>query len=134
MANIERLRQLRRVVAAAPDDERFDMRYIEIRKECGTAHCAYGWAQVDPWFRDNTPIAERVDIGYPFYAHDFSESPGIFDLISDDAENLFSAPRYGPAHGARMKAMVLANIDRLLAGQPSVLYPDITDSSIGDPA
>jgi hypothetical protein len=124
MANIERLRQLRRVVAAAPDDERFNMNYVEQIKDCGTSHCAYGWALEDPWFRENTEIR-----GLSYLA-----SPGVFNLSRSDVEALLSPPPAGPATGPVMKVLVLVNIDRLLAGQPAIPYPVEFGSTPGDHA
>jgi hypothetical protein len=124
MPNIERLRQLRRVVAAAPDDERFDMRFIDKEKGCGTAHCAYGWARVDPWFLEKTEIR----------AMDYLASPGEFDLSPRNVEWLFDPPITGLTTGPTMKALVLANIDRLIAGQPAIPYPVEIGSTPGDPA
>lgn len=121
MPNIERLQQLRRVVLAAPDNELFDMARVFDRKPCGTAHCAYGWAKEDQWFRDNTDIAAVDGLGYT--KHRYDDSPGIFDLSGDEASDLFDPPMTGKMVGSTAKRMVVENIDRIIAGQPTVPYP-----------
>lgn len=116
MANIERLEQLRRVVLAAPDNELFDMKHITKLKNCGTAHCAFGWALVDTWFQKNTNIT----------ISDFNDSPRIFDLFWRDVNSLF-LPYMAPWEGSIAKALVIANIDRLIRGEPAIPYGKETD-------
>ena len=58
--NIERLQQLRRVVKAAPEDL-WDMSGFNSHTDCGTAHCAAGWAALDPWFQEKTEILSIFD-------------------------------------------------------------------------
>lgn len=130
MPDIERLRQLRRVIEAAPED-RFQMRaWCEVA-ECGTAYCAGGWAAVDPWFRENTEINEtlRVRPGGFVVALDptrtVHELARLFDLDFADARDLFgiNAPPEDPH--AIGKDEVLENIDLLIAGEPAMMYAAI---------
>lgn len=115
MPNIEALKQLRRVVENAPDDL-LHMRAITEESSCGTAHCALGWAEVDPWFQDNLP---RIKGEEEYF--DWAER--IFGLSGANANKLFAgnASHSTPAH-AISKAAVLWNIDELLAGRPPRSY------------
>lgn len=126
---IERLKQLRRVVEAAPED-RLHMRTFCEQAECGTAYCAAGWAAIDPWFRENTEIEgvfEYADDGHLFTGF------GVWDVF-DPLADIFGISRlaagclfgYGMSvtdePHAVTKAEVLANIDRLLRGLPAERY------------
>lgn len=110
----ERLRQLRRVVEAAPDNELFDMAWVAARKDCGTSHCAYGWARIDPWFIENTEIATT---GFSAVRN------GVFNLSVVDFDNLFQPGDDNDLLGPEAKRLVIANIDRILAGYPAIPYP-----------
>lgn len=68
--NFEALKQLKRVVKAAPA-ERLHMRAVMEKAECGTAYCAAGWAAQDKWFEDNTEITNAVILGTINGAIDF---------------------------------------------------------------
>ncbi len=112
MPNREALTNLRRVVAAAPE-ERFDMRDVV----CGTSRCALGWCFLDPWFM------EHHLGGLTVYDIDFYKAGEIFGLGYDDRRALFA--------GSAMLSMrpdvvsrqeVLENIDRLLAGELAQTY------------
>jgi hypothetical protein len=126
MANVECLRQLRRVVEEAPAD-RFDMRDFCLPTSCGTAYCAAGWAAIDPWFRANTRIGEwfRGDAGDLLYIHPNARFglQEIFGLEETATKRLFAlgVDCWAPA----MKRAVLANIDRLLAGKRARSYADM---------
>lgn len=113
--NREALIQLRRVVQDAPD-ERFDMRYFERDTECGTVHCAAGWAAVDPWFQENCPIPS---IGKAGRWCAISET---FGLSIYQSSILFSVDMLGEAYPDVSKRAVIANIDRLLAGENPIPY------------
>lgn len=114
MPHIERLEQLRRVVLAAPDNELFDMNVVEGYGDCGPPHCALGWAMVDSWFKENCPIS-ATDY--------FDTNLGIFDLNIDDFDSLFDAPVWD-MQGGRAKTLVIANIDRIIRGEPAIPYYD----------
>ena len=124
-----RLTELRRVVEAAPDDL-FDMsRFSRPTPTCGTAHCAAGWAAVDPWFQRNTPIREifAVDVwGHVGPCGDdsaFGDLAVMFGLDSRDADHLFGGTLDFVSDAfAVPKVAVLANIDRLLCGLPAEPY------------
>jgi hypothetical protein len=131
----ERLRQLLRVVEAAPD-ERFDMRDFHRETRCGTAYCAAGWAALDPWFRENTPIGEvlgvisRTDGGRTLEVMTpgcaFDSLADIFGLDRNDAVILFGATlnRWDVVD----KCEVVENIRSLLGGGPVNDYTDYNDS------
>ena len=131
MANIKRLKQLRRVVDAAPDD-RLHMRSFCEQAECGTAYCAAGWAAIDPWFRKNTGISNlfavsKLGIVMPLHQCDDGTLGELFGLSDVDAYHLFAFgqnERIGP-HDIT-KPEVVANIDRLIAGQNAVKYQAMT--------
>jgi hypothetical protein len=125
----ERLRQLRRVVEEAPA-ERFDMAWLCRLDKCGTAHCAAGWAVLDPWFQQETPILDHFTITHKsefrvlVTAKSFEGAfPGlaqIFGLELTEAHYLFGANLYGVSTVSQSK--VLANIDRVLQGKQAVSY------------
>ncbi len=102
--NLDALAQLERVALEAPDDHRFAMAEIH----CGTAHCLYGWADIDPWFecQPGSDIANTLGIGRE-----------NFNLLFGLGEHWTNAS--GPA----IKAEVIANIRRLRDGEPLVSYP-----------
>jgi hypothetical protein len=115
----ERLRQLRRVVEAVPDHLLHMRRFTE-ESPCGTAHCALGWAVVDPWFRSQGITSEvHLDGAYPF-----AEAARFFDLTELDTTNLFGGTLdlHEVDPHAVTKAEVLWNIDRLLACLPTRPY------------
>lgn len=132
MADIgfEKLRQLRRVIEAVPDD-RLHMRTFCEEGECGTAYCAAGWAAVDPWFRENTDIGDIFGVdsdGTLFvicgYSCVFSDLADLFGLTRTDADRLFGAdlePDVTAPHAVN-KTEVLNNIDLLLAGEKTKPY------------
>jgi hypothetical protein len=134
MANIERLKQLRRVIEEAPEDRLHMRAYSEVA-ECGTAYCAAGWAAVDSWFQKNTEINETLEVteeGRIIVADivadgdrdEFENFADIFGIHPDDSEALFGAdPARDIGPHAVSKAQVLDNIDRLLKGKPAEVYP-----------
>jgi hypothetical protein len=121
MTNVERLTQLRRVVEAAPS-HLFVMNDFETTVPgCGTAYCAYGWAEQDQWFIKNGLPTDFSDL----------ERPELFQALADyfrigrrDADRLFGAGFTMDGEGGFMtdKAPVLANIDRLIAFEDAELY------------
>lgn len=120
--NIEALRQLRRVIEAAPED-RLHMRAWSENAECGTAYCAAGWAAIDPWFQQHTSILETFRVSphsivYTDYAVTaFSRLDEIFRIGIWNSEALFGKginSSLGP-HSVT-KAEVLQRIDALIAG------------------
>lgn len=120
MANIERLTQLRRVVEAAPE-HLLDMGSFKLTKDCGTAYCAAGWAAIDPWFvKQGLDLFAEVDGGDPFY-----HLADFFNLDTEDANNLFGADL--ARNDNVSKEEVLANIDRLIAGQHTEPYPGVEE-------
>jgi hypothetical protein len=126
MANVECLRQLRRVVEAAPED-RFDMRWISTLTDCGTAYCTAGWAGIDPWFRQHTELgrAFRVGLGGMLnWDEDLAEVLGkVFGLTDRETYRLFGL--FVGEGDEATRRHVLANIDRLLAGEPARSYADM---------
>jgi hypothetical protein len=127
----ERLRQLRRVVAAAPED-RFEMRrFCTADQRCGTAYCAAGWAALDPWFQKETPMSDYFDLvdheqGTLVLANDnrncFRGLATIFDLDGIETKELFGACL--PSGCKVSQAAVIANIDRLLQGEATMPYAE----------
>jgi hypothetical protein len=127
----ERLRQLRRVVAAAPAD-RFEMRrFCTAGQPCGTAYCAAGWAALDPWFQKETPMSDYFDLvdheqGTLVLANDnrncFRGLATIFDLDGIESKELFGACL--PSGCKVFPAAVIANIDRLLRGEATIPYAE----------
>lgn len=140
MANIEALKQLRRVVLAAREAQ-FDMALFGKRTTCGTVCCAAGWAALDPWFLVNTEIGKVLPIkpataatGGLFENHqlfdvDFSSCTpidglaGVFGIGQEDACALFN----GETVDGVTKQEVIDNIDRLLAGSHAEPYPEDRD-------
>jgi hypothetical protein len=121
MANLECLRQLRRVVEAAPED-RFDMGTLCDRGRCGTVHCAAGWAAVDPWFREHTELGRFFDVDrdgmFRYRGRPAKVLERVFGLDEEDVERLFF-----DADDDTTRAQVLASIDHMLAGLPAPTYP-----------
>lgn len=120
---MERLRQLRRVVQAAPARQ-FKMNDIQ----CGTAMCAAGWAAIDPWFvarglrlipgdgRHSPARVETETIRFTFPA--LAE---FFGLDEEDADTLFAADATRST-GRIPKRDVITNIDRILKGHSPAKY------------
>lgn len=128
MANIEALKQLRRVVQNAPDDL-FHMRAVVENASCGTARCAFGWALVDPWFQQNTEILDvgTVDLdehgNINYCSMSFYGAANLFDVSDTDANNLFGGElNYGTEEHAVSKEEVIWNIDQLLNDKPALPY------------
>jgi hypothetical protein len=125
--NEENLRQLRRVVEAAPE-ERFHMRSIAEMASCGTAFCALGWFALDPWARANTSI---VSIVYAFYS--CLSAASLFGISEGEAEHLFGISLPGTCNPHCVtKAEVLWNIDELLAGRTTRPYAALAGFSVYD--
>lgn len=130
---IERLQQLRRVVEAATD-HRFHMRTFCEEADCGTAYCAAGWAAIDPWFRENTAMGDIFEVGEEGMLREaddvydpFENLGGVFGISYLDSLNLFGADLsriYSEPH-AVSRAEVIANVDRLIAGEPATPYAAI---------
>lgn len=121
--NIEALKQLRRVVSDAPDDL-FHMRAVTEQSKCGTARCAAGWAIIDPWFQKNTRINEAMPADWSnegLSGANIIEQ--VFGLDEGNSERLFamSAGCNLDAHDIT-KIEVIANIDRLIAGEDAEEY------------
>ncbi len=121
MPDIELLRQLRRVVDAAPDDL-FHMRAFCETAGCGTARCAAGWAAIDPWFLANTWISQIIDVDNEGFVTSidgfaFSKLAKLFDIPQHDTDNLVGG-QLKPSHPphAVTKRDVIANIDALIGG------------------
>jgi hypothetical protein len=92
----ERLRQLRRVVAAAPADRFVMDRFCTAGQPCGTAYCAAGWAALDPWMQKETPMLkyfaledfDQETLVVPRDLRDgFQGLSTVFDLKSAETEN-----------------------------------------------
>jgi hypothetical protein len=123
MADLECLRQLRRVVEAAPEG-RFDMSIFSEEDRCGAVYCAAGWAAVDPWFRANTRLGStfhRERNGHLIWeATPLPVLMEVFDLDRISARNLFGLDLH--AGDVVTKRAVLRNIDRAIAGNPAQPY------------
>lgn len=146
----EKLKQLRRVVEAAPD-ERLAMHRFYSHQSCGTALCAAGHARIDDWFRENTTIGEIFGVSttsrkrwaeiagdgqspirygrgvvadvYPkHWGESFRRLAELFEIDEDDAYRLFGG-NLSFFDRDTTKEQVIANIDRLLAGERATLYP-----------
>lgn len=131
--DVQALTELRRVVKAAPK-HLFHMRSITEEAPCGTAHCAIGWAAVDPWFQANKPgmcddILGKSDKEefVPFT----TPATKAFGLTLDQATKLFGGDlMFGGDRHPVSKAEVLWNIDQLLAGKEPRSY---AATSMGEP-
>lgn len=131
--NFEALRQLRRVVEAAPDDLLHMRAIVELAK-CGTARCALGWAIIDPWFQQNTAINELIPANFRGQAisdlpdhqgghNTWKSLSGIFGIGLDNTDNLFAGDIFQDTNEhAVSKAEVLWNIDELLAERDALPY------------
>lgn len=122
----ERMLQLRRVCIDAPS-ERFNMNFFTT--PCGTAHCLFGWAWVDPWFRKNTTIASILEKNGKFFyrCRTFEENQevlaSLFGLGVQDARYLFALGMAALLYERPIsKQEVLWNIDRILNGEPALPY------------
>ena len=129
--NEEALRQLARVVNAAPEN-RFDMRRFYSHGSlfaCGTAYCAAGWAALDPWFAEHAggagsglgsgPRDAALDRFHDFCR--FSHLERVFDLDEQQTEALFGG-NLPPTSRPPSKQAVLRKIKQLLAGQVISAY------------
>lgn len=121
--NLTALRQLKRVVKAAPA-ERFRMRKFTEQTDCGTAYCAAGWAAIDPWF-NKRGLYMRGDA--PETPNNMWAQGALSEIFGLTLENTFALfafdtppPDIDPH--AITKAEVIANIDRLLAGKRATVY------------
>jgi hypothetical protein len=128
--NTQALKQLRRVVKAAPAD-RFHMRRWIEKAKCGTAHCAAGWAAQDQWFikqrfplKKDCTLRQSCEIsGSTNPTYEFEALAKFFDLEQSDSDNLFGdglCPD-GDPHVVT-KEQVIANIDQLLKGDCATRY------------
>jgi hypothetical protein len=132
MANLECLRQLRRVVEAAPED-RFEMTIFSVSGKCGTAYCAAGWAAIDPWFREHTELGQvfrMCEDGTLNWGRNLELTPVLgraFGLEEWDVDRLFGM--FVNWVGEVTRQHVLANIDRLLAGEPARSYSEMLRES-----
>ncbi len=130
MANIERLKELRRVVLAAPEHQ-FHMRTWCEKADCGTARCAAGWAAVDPWFQENTEILEIFAVDEAKFVTPvtdfscFSAIGKLFGIEYRQSCHVFGSDPCGlgmsDPHSVS-KDQVVANIDALIAGTPTKSY------------
>lgn len=111
---VERLKQLRRVVAAVPR-RRFDLNIIARKSGCGTVGCAFGHAGLDPWFR------RRGLCTTPDLLCGNTSFRGKLDPV-----RFFTPPKCGPEYAESLqvlfysdggKVRTLNRIDRLLAGK-----------------
>lgn len=127
----ERLRQLRRVVAAAPADRFVMDRFCTVGLPCGTAYCAAGWAALDPWMQKETPMLDYFalvsfdpeTLVAPRGLRDgFHGLSTVFDLKSAETEKLFGGDL--PSGCKVSQAAVIANIDRLLQGEATIPYAE----------
>lgn len=126
--NLEALDNLERVVRAAPSDRRFAMEAYSLDYEdsddehdCGTAHCAAGWAAIDPWFVAKIGV---VDLATSRLDVTLTELIGLTPIQSDVLFGVsdFRGEFFTDATGPTVKAEVLANIARLRRGEALVAY------------
>ncbi len=120
----EAFRQLRRVVAAAPE-KHFDMWCFEDTKACGTVRCAAGWAGVDRWFMERGLQTTYGDVWFDG-TDGFTALTAFFGISSKWADRLF-LPGYDDHPVTRQ--MVIDNIDRVLAGREPIDYLDMQDET-----
>lgn len=120
MPNIEALRQLRRVVENAAE-EQFDMGSYQ--NECGTTRCAAGHAAFDPWHQQNTRINEVLPIIDTPHGKELECGLGIFEGLEEiygidesDAGRLFYPD------STLSRAEVIASIDSIIAGNGAIDY------------
>lgn len=107
MPHIERLQNLYRVVENAPE-ERWDMAQVG---HCKTARCAYGHSREDRWF--------QREEDFPDYLF-APETADYFGISEDDLHILFGGDLSPSDEVSRLE--VLANIRRLMRGEPAQLY------------
>lgn len=120
MANVERLMQLKRVVAQAPED-RFHEGALSAQTRRGVAHSALGWACMDDWFAEQADFARLFVVGGRFEddirvadgVHLARELASFFGLRVRDVELLFWADE--PEGKREMMARIKA-----FAGTPRV--------------
>ncbi len=113
--NIERLTQLRRLAIETPA-ELLDMQFLE----CGTARCLAGHAYYDPWFQENTEIQRAFQTlrgALVWTKGTCQRLADIFDISNRHVEAIFVTFGGQPSQGE-----VVANLDRILAGQEPQLY------------
>jgi hypothetical protein len=136
MRNKEALRELRRVIEAAPD-ELLQMRALHEKCECGTAYCALGWAVQDPYFVEkfgrelqrkhgwtNGTAPGLLNLGFTRL---MEVTPAVFGIVQENANRLFASDiNYYKGPYSVSKAEVLWNIDQLLAGKPPRYYEAAT--------
>lgn len=119
--NTEALNQLRRVVLDAPEGL-LVMNDFNTRLENGdVAHCAASWASRDQWF-----FEQGFDL--PNRALAFTYLERFFRISPEDTQVLFggSLDTLDENENVELvtdRSLVTANIDRLLAGQPTKRYP-----------
>lgn len=120
-----RLAELRRVVLAVPDAG-FDMH--QWSNECGTIHCAAGWAALDPWFLRHTELgcvlaprslSPADTTVLPTHIASVFGLAYVFGITSREAKALFIPPTKRPVS----RREVVAQIDDLLAGLAIDRYP-----------
>ena len=130
----ESLRQLRRVVEAAPV-QLFHMDAFTHKTSCGTAHCAAGWAAIDPWFKERGLRVTRYgDIQYldfrpSRYCYPFRPLELFFTLNKLDTSRLFGGGLHRGEYVPKEK--ILKNIDCMLSGEKPLRYrPQIWPESV----
>lgn len=106
----EAILNLRRVVETAPE-ELLHMRKMTEQASCGTAHCALGWARIDPWFKVN----KSSMVAFTSQGYNSASAAHAFGITEATADLLFAGDASSgiEAH-AISKAEVLWNIDHLL--------------------
>jgi hypothetical protein len=113
--NEEALVRLRQIVLEAPETL-WDMSHFSTSKKCGTAYCAAGWAAQDQWFKERNLSLDNYSSNTNF----FSRLEKLFDLNERDCGNLFGGDLQ-PGDEVS-KEEVIANIDQLLDGKPTLVY------------
>lgn len=118
--NIEALRQLRRVVENAAE-EQLDM--ASYQSECGTTRCVAGHAAFDPWYRQNTNINDGLKI---------TEIRGKFQPVPQASINEVLMEIHGidwPTcerlfypMASLSRSQVIASIDSIIAGTGAIDY------------
>jgi hypothetical protein len=124
--NTQALTELRRVIAAVPD-QLLIMDAIRTDVPCGTAYCALGWAAADAWFRTHTRIAAHLryseiqqSVVIETQAALQELATTTFNLSITDAIRMFDLT--ATASQNTTKQEVLDNIDRLLQGKHAKPY------------
>ncbi len=120
-----RLSELRRVVENAPD-ELLSMSHFSKKVSCGTAHCAAGWAALDPYFTERgLSLTAHGGLRYYYYMSfdAFHDLAYLFKISVKASRKLFGCePPQGDNWKNVKKEHVLANIDRMLAGKQPFRY------------